>query len=62
MIVIFVNNRIISSNFSPQVDADGATDIRDLANLYRELQRVEIIVDGASIGVALGSRYLIDQK
>ena len=35
-----------------QVDADGATDIRDLTNLYREIRRVE----KDSLGIALGSR------
>lgn len=42
-----------------QVDADGATDIRDLDNLWLSVQKIERKIHSESCGVAIGSRCLL---
>ena len=43
-----------------KADADGATDIRDLSELYRKIHLIQENtggIEGETIGMALGSRY-----
>lgn len=42
-----------------QVDADGATDIRDLDNLWIGLNKIERSNNHEIVGVAIGSRFIL---